>query len=144
MTRDTRPWPQTITWPGGALAAMDIDGCLRLSVDHLPLLVFNHLLSALDLACDDCVDGGPTTMSGYTEWTSADPALASLGWDWHLETGTTLTLRQIGIPRSNLALCGPEGEHLSQSICSVLLTQHIAQLAWQSAVLQCLSTRYGA
>jgi len=144
MTRDTRPWPQTITWPGGAHAVMEDDGCLRIRVDRLPLLVFNHLLSSLDHASGDGVDGGATTMSGYTEWTSADPALASLGWDWLLETGTTFTLRQIGTPRSNLALCGPEGEHLSQSVCSVLLARHIAQLAWQSVVLQHLGARYGA
>ena len=121
------------------------DGTIRLTQADLHSVALQHLLSGLDenIAREKAQHAMSTSLTGYTEWLSPESPVISLGWDWQLDvTGTSLQLRRVGEPRSNLMFTDAYLRDLGDAHSSALLAGFVDQFNWQGTVLHAIEMRY--
>ena len=121
------------------------DGLIRLTLDQLLSTPLEHLVSGVDLeensrttAC-----GRLTSLSGYTEWVSANDPAITLGWDWRLLTSINgPRWVRVGLPRSNLMLMQDTGRDTSWHGNLEILGTVVDALAWREAMPDAVAIRY--
>lgn len=121
------------------------DGLIRLSIEQLLSTPLTHLVSGLDVdpgaPHGNC--GRQTTLSGYTEWVSANEPTISIGWDWRsqpLVDGHRWT--RVGLPRSNLMLTRDTGRDTSWHGNLEILGSVVDALSWPEVMTQAIAARY--
>lgn len=121
------------------------DGLIRLTLDQLLSTPLEHLVSGVDLdqhsptaAC-----GRLTSLSGYTEWISANDPAISIGWDWRLLTSANgPRWIRVGLPRSNLLLMQDTGCETSWHSNLEILGTVVDALAWREVMPNAVAIRY--
>lgn len=121
------------------------DGLIRLTVDQLLSTPLEHLVSGVDP--DHCASLGAcgtlTSLSGYTEWVSAQDPTISIGWDWRLQTlAAGARWIRVGLPRSNLMLTVDTGADNSWHGNLEILGTVVDALAWREVLPQIVAARY--
>lgn len=114
------------------------DGRVRLPAAEARRIRLVHLLSGLDEDGPPCGEHAvATTITGYTEWLSAEAPEVTVGWDWEMIVARGQpTLRRLDAPRSNLLL---EPEHQAER----LLGEHVDSFDWQSEAMRHLQLHFG-
>ncbi|MGV7211654.1 DUF4902 domain-containing protein [Oxalobacteraceae bacterium A2-2] len=118
-------------------------GAVRVPLDQLAQLHLIHLVSGLDEEGEpDCGEGAlATCITGYTEWIGRDRI--TIGWDWEmLAADAIVTLRRVGGPASNLALCGADGGALGPAGTALALAAYLDRFQWQLITLRHIQGRY--
>jgi hypothetical protein len=122
------------------------NGYVRLCLDAVLSSPFCHLMSGVDESPNPSIDecGTPTSISGYTEWVSADDTPISLGWDWVLEvTNNTSRLVRVGDPRTNVMLIDEQrGEELGWTRNIEVLSTVVDALPWEEQARRAIDTLY--
>lgn len=120
------------------------DSYIRLSLDQLRGIAFEHLMSESDDVCPaaTAVQSAPAGLTGYTEWASRAAPRISMGWDWELlpDEGA-VRLRRIGLPRSNIMLTGVDRADLGPDTTALLLGGLVDEMAWQDVTWRALGNR---
>lgn len=122
------------------------DGYLRLPASAFAHLNLQHLVSGLDdlsTAAEQRLCGGPTVISGYTEWVcDTEPGL-SVGWDWLLEVRDGVAnCTRIGLPYSNLMLIDEDSHDVGVQKTLHSLAKAIDALAWNDATHRSVLAKY--
>ncbi|RZL88427.1 MAG: DUF4902 domain-containing protein [Variovorax sp.] len=120
------------------------DGLLQLRGQDLGALTLIHLISGLD---DDngqtC--GAGTSLSGYTEWVSAQEPRLSLGWDWQLETHpSSARVVRLGLPRTNVQVLNAQEVPLSWDENLHALATLIDTIDWSTPAFEAVCQRYAS
>ncbi|RZL68252.1 MAG: DUF4902 domain-containing protein [Variovorax sp.] len=123
------------------------DGLLRLGRQDLAGIQLMHLISGLD---DDLepeasqpMCGASASFSGYTEWVSAQEPRLTLGWDWHLEEGsTTPRVVRLGLPRTNVQVLDGTDKPLPWNESLHVLATFIDTMDWNTPAFQAVCQRY--
>ena len=110
------------------------DGLVRLTLDEVLSTPLSHLLSGVD---DEVVGSRPqcgtrtTSLTGYTEWLSAEEPVIVVGWDWQgvFEHGRP-RLKRVGPPRCNIMLIGHASEHVGWARQLEILGTVIDAMDW--------------
>lgn len=121
------------------------DGLIRLTLDQLLSTPLEHLLSGVDIDASPPAAGcgRQTSLSGYTEWISANDPTISIGWDWRLQTsGTGPRWIRVGLPRSNLMLMQDTGYDNSWHGNLEILGTVVDALAWREIMPDAVAARY--
>ena len=121
------------------------DGLIRLTVDQLLSTPLEHLVSGVDLDANGTVAacGSETSLSGYTEWVSAQDPTISIGWDWRFQTLVAgVCWIRVGLPRSNLMLMQDSGRDTSWQGNLEILGTVVDALAWREILPQVVAARY--
>jgi hypothetical protein len=121
------------------------DGLIRLTVDQLLSTPLQHLVSGVDLDPHvlPAVCGTQTSLSGYTEWISAQDPTISIGWDWRLQTlAAGVRWVRVGLPRSNLMLTHDTGSDTSWHGNLEILGTVVDALAWREILPHVVAARY--
>ena len=124
--------------------ALGKDGYMRLTLDEVLSVQFEHLVSGLDEDGEVAVPcGAPTTISGYTEWVGqTDPPL-TVGWDWVVEPGRgNAQWRRVGLPRTNVLLVDCSSGDFDWHISLEVLGTVVDTLAWQDQTKSAIEMRY--
>lgn len=110
------------------------DGFLRIPLLRFTRLQLRHLASGIDEdeqcgVAPRC--GGPTTISGYTEWVcDTEPGL-SIGWDWVLASDRGIAVwKRFGLPRSNAMLTDEMQHEFGWLPTLHLLADAVDALSW--------------
>ncbi|WP_458233053.1 DUF4902 domain-containing protein [Roseateles sp. P5_E8] len=115
-----------------------IDPLIRLRTEDLLELQHVHLYSELD--------GNPLapgvkagTVSGYTEWASANrqPAL-SFSWDWTYSPETQRLQAQWSSLRTNLRVVDSEGEDLGVECTRLCVARLMTRASWERVIAESL------
>ncbi len=122
------------------------DGLIRLTIEQLLSTPLTHLVSGLDadptLARSAC--GKETSISGYTEWVSANEPYISIGWDWCSQrTPNGHRWTRVGLPRSNLMLTRDSGHDTSWHGNLEILGSVVDAMSWPEVMTEALALRYG-
>jgi hypothetical protein len=123
------------------------DGLLRLGRQDLACMQLMHLISGLDDDVEPAevapVCGGNASMSGYTEWVSADEPRLTLGWDWHLDEGSsTPRVVRLGLPRTNVQVLDGADEPLPWNESLHVLATFIDTFDWNTPAFEAVCQRY--
>ncbi len=122
------------------------DGLIRLTMEQLLSTPLTHLVSGLDADPQAKLDacGKPTSISGYTEWVSANEPCISIGWDWCSQpTPNGHRWARVGLPRSNLMLTRDCGNDASWHGNLEILGSVVDAMSWPQAMTEALALRYG-
>lgn len=124
------------------------DGLLRVHQRKLDAMTLVHLISGID---DDVLAegaprcGGGTTLSGYTEWISADEPGLTLGWDWQLETHSSAPrVVRLGMPRTNVLVLRGEQDPLPWEQSLEVLASFIDAFDWNTPAFDAVCGRYAS
>lgn len=123
------------------------DGLLRLQQGELSAMKLVHLISGID---DDAAPathsprcGSSTTLSGYTEWVSAQEPNLTLGWDWQLETDPMSSrVVRLGLPRTNVLVVKGEHDPLPWETSLEVLASFIDSFDWNTPAFDAVCERY--
>ena len=124
------------------------DGLLRLRQQDLHDITLVHLMSGLDDGAEGdgasrC--GAGTTLSGYTEWVSAQKPGLTLGWDWQLDAGPAATrVVRLGLPRTNVLVVRGEHEPLDWEESLEVLASFIDKFDWNTPAFDAVCERYAS
>ena len=115
-----------------------IDPLIRLRTEDLLELQHVHLYSELD---GDPLDPGAKagTVSGYTEWASANrqPAL-SFSWDWTYSPETQRLQAQWSSLRTNLRVVDSQGEDLGVECTRLCVARLMTRASWERVIAESL------
>ncbi|WP_432454053.1 MULTISPECIES: DUF4902 domain-containing protein [unclassified Agarivorans] len=118
------------------------DGLVRLTVEQLSALTFEHIISGLDSVSAVDFESERASFSGYTEWLFENRCAITLGWDWHwLWRDGQMTCCVKALPRSNIQLL-EQGLDVSPRRNDELLITVINLLPWQKITAEAISKRY--
>lgn len=123
------------------------DGLLRLGRQDLAGMQLRHLISGLD---DDAEPspgkpacGSSASLSGYTEWVSAQAPRLTLGWDWHLDDGASPPrVVRLGLPRTNVQVLDGADQPLPWNESLHVLASFIDTFDWNAPAFQAVCHRY--
>ncbi|MDM0110902.1 DUF4902 domain-containing protein [Variovorax sp. J22R133] len=122
------------------------DGLLRLRRQDLSDIELVHLISGIDdhdpaPAPTRC--GAATTLSGYTEWVGASEPRVSLGWDWQLDTASSVPrVIRLGLPRTNVQVVGEAHSALPWDESLEVLASWIDAIDWNTPAFHAVCRRY--
>jgi hypothetical protein len=99
-------------------------------------LCLQHLISGFDedMPADSAMAAVVTAITGYTEWVTMTTPAITLGWDWQLDTASTLQLIRVSEPRCNVMLLDSARNDLGYAKTCALLEVYIDRMDWQSPV----------
>lgn len=116
------------------------DGRVRVKMGALLGIVFEHVLTAQDLAGLSAYGASEhIVMAGLTEWKGAHEGRhVTLGWDFLVvQDGALIPDKSVG-PRTNLLLLDPKGYDRTVEDLDELLWDLIATLPWKQIASQAL------
>lgn len=114
------------------------DGYIRLIPSQLKIVRLIHLISGLDEHAESR-DATPTVITGYTEWISQTVPAITIGWDWQMQSPTSL--KRISEPRSNVML-RLGGMDMGPEKTAARIETYIDSMEWQRSALDCIGRRY--
>lgn len=120
-------------------------GLMRLSIDELLSCPVVHLCSGVDgdFAASPEHCGQKSTLCGYTEWTSANDPVISIGWDWCIQSSPLgVFWVRVGSPSSNLMLVDHRGVDFGWQRSQNILASVLDALPWKEQVPAALAIRY--
>lgn len=121
------------------------DGHVRLTMETLLTLHFEHLLSGLDGVSSLTHPEGAcvASISGYTEWLTTTTPTVTMGWDWQLDVsqGQPIYTRQ-PFPRSNIMIIDRQQYDLGAAESLTLVERAIDALTWQETVRRHIAACY--
>lgn len=124
------------------------DGLLRLHQQQLSDMTLVHLISGVDddvLAQGAVRCGASTTLSGYTEWVSAEEPGLTLGWDWQLDAQSTAPrVVRLGLPRTNVLVLRGEQDPLPWEQSLEVLASLIDAFDWNTPAFDAVCERYAS
>lgn len=121
------------------------DGLIRLSIEELLSTPMTHLVSGVDTdeatTLSHC--GTVTSISGYTEWVSADSPNISIGWDWCIQSGSCGSFwARVGLPSSNVLLVDSRCNHEDWDKSRNVLATIVDALPWREYIPKLIASRY--
>lgn len=121
------------------------DGLLRLSRAALEQVRLTHLWSGLDDEAEAEAPrcGAASTLSGYTEWVSAQSSSLTLGWDWQLlpSPGQPRVVR-LGLPRTNIQVLDECEQPLPWEDNLEVLAAYIDRIEWAEPAFGAVCARH--
>ncbi|WP_213957598.1 DUF4902 domain-containing protein [Variovorax sp. dw_954] len=128
------------------MSTFTTDGLLRLRPQDLGRMTLTHLISGIDEAEEGAATtrcGAGTSLSGYTEWVSAQEPGLTLGWDWQLETRqASLQVVRQGLPRTNVLVVRAEHDPLPWDESLEVLANFIDTFDWNTQAFDAVCQRY--
>lgn len=120
-------------------------GLINISIGELLSTPIQHLDSGVDL--DDRLEvggcGAPTFISGCTEWLSVEDLVITIGWDWYINTATSLPCwTRLGLPRSNIVLVSDASDSASWTRNLKIIATVVDVLPWREQTAVAVSARY--
>ena len=115
------------------------DFYVRLSEQQVLGLKLRLLHAQLDEHADPLQWEGPASeWRGFTEWTTDDQRVVSVGWDWVTASDGDIRLAADSL-RTNLMVVDAQGRDLGAEATSACILQLLGTMQWQRQVLAFLS-----
>lgn len=72
---------------------------------------------------------------GFTEWATLKTPALSTGWDWEfVEQNGFVSLKRIGLPRSNIMIVDVSGTDIGFDVTETLIERKIDTLFWEQFI----------
>lgn len=125
--------------------SMTPDYCLRLRLEQLNGLPFEHLESGIDTVDEEdaplCPAEGACSaapIAGYTEWISLLAPAHSIGWDWIAQGSAGLLALRAHSIRTNIMLVDAQGRDAGRLQTEEAIGVLIAGWDWPATVLEAI------